>query len=110
MSSFKQLKERRDARASTSSLYTSSAAAPRHVAPKPKDGMNQDASSSLSPAQKIVPPSSTTLPPQVHLEANPDLQVRDTKGKGRGLFWSPADARRIGRGEHSEYQYTSKYT
>ena len=86
MSSFKQLKEEREARQ----------AGPASVS-RPR------AANELAPPQSALQAgTSATLPlrpTQERLEGNGDLQVRMTKDRGRGLFWCPSDARRAGRGE-----------
>lgn len=93
MASFRQLKEKRDAR--------SLAVASRH---DPTTLIESD----ISPAASNVAKSSSSsikayAPSQRCLDVNSDVLINMTEGKGRGLFWSPSDGRRVGRGEYTTF-------
>ncbi|UZJ56143.1 hypothetical protein CBS101457_005463 [Exobasidium rhododendri] len=97
MSTFRQLREQREAR----NLITPSTAKPQErdrqeIVPPQADTGNVASSSSSTLDEKIA--QSPLLPLQVCSALNPDLQVKHIKGKGRGLFWCPSNGRKIGRG------------
>jgi hypothetical protein len=97
MSSFKQLKAKREERSI--------------LGPKPYSTLQQSTKPAIpaitiesevtaSPtASTSSAPFTASTPLQERLKENNDLKVRHIEGKGRGLFWEPQDGRRIGRGE-----------
>ena len=108
MASFRQLKEQREAKQSV--VVPQAIAGPSKglsnvtAIPAPDTADNlpnvrshpaaHEASTSSLQATAAVPVL------QHRVQENPEIQLKETDDKGRGLFWCPSDGRRVGRGEY----------